>query len=220
VIRPDSAARDTRLPDARILDTVVQILETRGYDAVQLREVARRSQASLTTIYKQYSNRDGLIAAAVQMWMDEHRFAQLSSQSRQANQSLYVGLMRALRTIFLPWEEHPGMLTAYFRVRATAGGQQLVRHGLDMAVPAFFQVLGDIEEDFLADLDTTISALVYGLVGRFTAGEIAVTEILPILDRAVFRLTSGYEARHTQATDLRPPPARSEPAKHVDAQPL
>ncbi len=210
VTHSDGAVRDTRLPDARILDTVVHILETEGYDAVQLREVARRSQASLTTIYKQYSNREGLIAAAVQMWMDEHRFAQLSSQSHQADQTLYVGLMRALRTIFLPWEEHPGMLTAYFRVRATAGGQQLVRHGLDMAVPAFFQVLGDIEEDFLADLDTTISTLVYGLLGRFTAGEIAVTEILPILDRAVFRLTSGYEARHPQATDLRPPPARSE----------
>jgi AcrR family transcriptional regulator len=207
VIRSDNAARETRPPDARILDTVVQILETRGYDAVQLREVARRSQASLTTIYKQYSNRDGLIAAAVQMWMDEHRFAQLSSQGHQAGQSLYVGLMRALRTIFLPWEEHPGMLTAYFRVRATAGGQQLVRHGLDVAVPAFFQVLGDIEEDFLADLDTTISTLVYGLVGRFTAGEIAVTEILPILDRAVFRLTSGYEARHAQPKDPHSPAA-------------
>jgi AcrR family transcriptional regulator len=207
VIRSDNAARETRPPDARILDTVVQILETRGYDAVQLREVARRSQASLTTIYKQYSNRDGLIAAALQMWMDEHRFAQLSSQGHQPGQSLYVSLMRALRTIFLPWEEHPGMLTAYFRVRATAGGQQLVRHGLDMAVPTFFQVLGDIEEDFLADLDTTISTLVYGLVGRFTAGEIAVTEILPILDRAVFRLTSGYEARHAQPKDPHSPAA-------------
>ena len=56
-----------RLRDARILDTVVQILETQGYDAVQLREVARRSQTSLTTIYKRYSNRDELIAAAVQI---------------------------------------------------------------------------------------------------------------------------------------------------------
>jgi hypothetical protein len=91
------------------------------------------------------------------------------------------------------------MLRAYFRARAAPGGQQLVHHGLDMAVPAFFEVLGDIEETFIADLDTIISALVYGLLGRFTAGEIAVTDILPILDRAVFRLTSGYEAQHAQA---------------------
>ncbi|MDT5204820.1 MAG: hypothetical protein QOD34_1456 [Mycobacterium sp.] len=188
----DGAPRDARLRDVRILDTVVDILETQGYDAVQLREVARRSQTSLTTIYKRYSNRDELIAAAVQMWMDEHRFAKLAGQRHEPDESLYAGLMRMLRTIFLPWEEHPSMLTAYFRARATPGGQQLVRHGLDMAVPAFFEVLGDIEESFIADLDTVISTLVYGLLGRFTAGEIDVTDIVPILDRAVFRLTSGY----------------------------
>ncbi|MDT7736019.1 MAG: hypothetical protein QOE12_3193 [Mycobacterium sp.] len=200
----DGAQRDARLRDVRILDTVVDILETQGYDAVQLREVARRSQTSLTTIYKRYSNRDELIAAAVQMWMDEHRFAKLAGQRHEPDDSLYAGLMRMLRTIFLPWEEHPSMLTAYFRARATPGGQQLVRHGLDMAVPAFFEVLGDIEESFIADLDTVVSTLVYGLLGRFTAGEIDVTDIVPILDRAVFRLTSGYEAQRKKAANSAP----------------
>ena len=202
--RSDHAHREAQRRDVRILDAVVQILETKGYDAVQLREVARRSQTSLTTIYKRYSNRDELIAAAVQTWMDEHRFAKLSSQCHEPDESLYAGLMRVFRTIFLPWEEHPGMLTAYFRARAAPGGQQLVRHGLDMAVPAFFEVLGDVEDRFIADLDTIISTLVYGLLGRFTAGEIAVTEILLILDRAVFSLTSAYEAQHPQAADQRP----------------
>ena len=200
----DGAQRDAQLRDVRILDTVVDILETQGYDAVQLREVARRSQTSLTTIYKRYSNRDELIAAAVQMWMDEHRFAKLAGQRHEPDASLYAGLMRMLRTIFLPWEEHPSMLTAYFRARATPGGQQLVRHGLDMAVPAFFEVLGDIEESFIADLDTVVSTLVYGLLGRFTAGEIDVTDIVPILDRAVFRLTSGYEAQRKKAANSAP----------------
>ena len=96
------------------------------------------------------------------------------------------------------------MLTAFFRARATPGGQQLVRHGLDIAVPAFFEVLGDVEEGFVADLDTIISTLVYGLLGRFAAGEIAVTDILPILDRAVFYLTSGYEARRGQCCGSAP----------------
>ncbi|WP_420714590.1 TetR family transcriptional regulator [Mycobacterium sp. Aquia_213] len=200
----DGAHGETGRRDARILDAVVQILEMKGYDAVQLREVARRSQTSLTTIYKRYSNRDELIAAAVQMWMDEHRFAKLWGQSHEVDESLYGGLMRVLRTIFLPWEEHPGMLTAYFRARAAPGGQQIVRHGLDMAVPKFFEVLRDVDDSFIADLDSIISTLVYGLLGRFTAGEIAVTDILPTLDRAVWRLTSGYETQHQHAADQRP----------------
>jgi TetR/AcrR family transcriptional regulator, cholesterol catabolism regulator len=201
VVRSNGVHRDARPSDTRILGAVVQILETRGYDAVRLREVARRSQTSLTTIYNRYSNRDELVAAAVLSWMDEHRFAKLSDRSHEPDESLYAGLMRVLRTIFLPWEDHPGMLTAYFRARAAPGGQHIVRHGLEMAIPAFFEVLDGVEDDFIADLDTTISTLVYGLLGRFTVGEIAVTDILPTLDRAVFRLTSGYEAQHPNATN-------------------
>jgi AcrR family transcriptional regulator len=198
VVTVDDLRLTTR-GNTRILDTVVQILETEGYEAVQLREVARRSQTSLTTIYKHYANRDELIAAAVQTWMDEHRFAKLTSQSPQPGESLHSGLMRVLRAIFLPWEEHPAMLTAYFRVRAAPGGQHLVRHGLDMAVPTFLRVLDGIDDSFIADLDTIISTLVYGLLGRFTVGEIAVTDIVPILDRSVLHLTSGYQTRRPRS---------------------
>ena len=35
--------------------------------------------------------------------------------------------MRVLRTIFVPWEEHPGMLTAYFRARAAPGFDMYTR---------------------------------------------------------------------------------------------
>lgn len=103
-------------------------------------------------------------------------------------------MMRVLRMIFQPWETHPDIVKAYFRARAAPGGQRLVHRGLDMVVPAAMEVLAGVEEDFIHDLDTVISSLVYGLVGRFTAGEIAITEILPSIDRTVFWLIRGYEA--------------------------
>ncbi len=65
----------------RILDIVAQLLETEGYDAVQLREVARRSRTSLTTIYKRYTTRDELILAALHCWMDENRYSGLVDQT-------------------------------------------------------------------------------------------------------------------------------------------
>ena len=106
-----------------------------------------------------------------------------------------MGMMRVLRTIFEPWEQHPAMLTAYFRARAAPGGQELVSRGFDIVAPAVFEILGDVDSGFIADLDAIISSLVYGLLGRFAAGEIAITEILPILDRTVFWLTNGYEVQ-------------------------
>ncbi len=176
----------------RILDIVVELLETEGYDAVQLREVARRARTSLATIYKRYSTRDELILAALDCWMEENRYSGLT-RPHDADESLYVGLMRVLRTIFEPWERHPAMLKAYFRARTAPGGQKLIRRGFDAVVPAVMEVLGDADPHFIHDIDTIVSSVVYGLLGRFAAGEIAITEILPSLDRTVHMLTTGYE---------------------------
>jgi len=178
-----------------ILEVVVDILETGGYDAVQLREVARRARTSLATIYKRYPTRDALILAALERWMDEHRYASLTTQQPGPDESIYDGLMRVFRTIFEPWERHPDMLRAYYRARSAPGGQRLVSRGVDAVVPAAMAVLGEADPDLVADLPPIVSNLAYGLVARFTAGEIAITEILSTLDRALFRLTAGHERR-------------------------
>jgi len=176
----------------RILDIVVELLETEGYDAVQLREVARRARMSLATIYKRYGTRDELILAALDRWMEENRYAGLT-KPHVPDESLYVGLMRVLRTIFEPWEEHPAMLNAYFRARTAPGGEKLIRRGFDAVVPAVMEVLVDADPEFVRDMDAIVSNVVYGLLGRFAVGEIEITQILPTLDRTVRHLATSYE---------------------------
>lgn len=178
----------------RILDIVVDIIETDGHDAVQLREVARRSRTSLSTIYKRYPTRDHLILAALESWMDEHRYAGLAQQHHHPGESLYDGMMRVFVTIFEPWERHPEMLKAYYRSRSATGREILLNRGLDIVIPAAMQVLDGVDEDFVADVDAVVSSLVYGLSGRFAAGEIAITDILPTIERTVRWFTTGYEA--------------------------
>lgn len=177
-----------------LLDVVVEILETDGYDAVQLREVARRARVSLATIYKRYATRDELILAALETWMEQHRYANVTAHPRRRGRALYDDLMGVLRVVFEPWEQHPAMFTAFFRVRSSPSGQKLLQRGLDIVVPATLDVLAGVDDDFIADLNVVVSSLVYGLMGRFAAGEIAIVDVLPAIDRAVFWLTTGYEA--------------------------
>jgi AcrR family transcriptional regulator len=200
VVSVDVNRSDPAAQRDRILDIVAELLETEGYDAVQLREVARRARTSLATIYKRYSTRDELILAALHSWMDEHRYSGLVHQTPEPGQSVYDGMMRLLRTIFEPWEQHPAMLTACFRARAAPGGQQILRRGLDITVPSFMQVLADVDDEFVGDLETILSTVIYGLLGRFAAGEIAITDILPSLDRTVYWLTTGYDASRRVST--------------------
>ncbi|MFN8229016.1 MAG: TetR family transcriptional regulator [Mycobacterium sp.] len=184
----EAAAADSE--SDRLLDVVVDILETEGYDAVQLREVARRARTSLATIYKRYPTRDDLILGALEYWSREHRYADLPTAAPEA--SLYEALMHLFRTIFEPWESHPAMLAAYYRVRSSPNGQKLFRFGLDVVEPAGREIFAGVDDEFVADFSDIISSVIYGLLGRYSTGEIAVTDILPILDRTVHRLTRGY----------------------------
>ena len=198
VVGVDVSRDDAGAPRDRILDIVAELLETEGYDAVQLREVARRARTSLATIYKRYSTRDELILAALHSWMDEHRYAGLVDQSPPPGESVYDGMMRLLRSIFEPWEQHPAMLTAFFRARAAPGGQEIFRRGLDITVPSFMQVLANVDAEFVRDLETILSTVIYGLLGRFAAGELEITDIVPGLDRTVYWITAGYDASATR----------------------
>ncbi|MGE2736857.1 TetR family transcriptional regulator [Mycolicibacterium vaccae] len=183
----------TTASDDPILQTVAEILEHEGYDAVALREVARRSRTSLTTIYKRYSTRDELILAALEAWMDTHRYAGVPDVRREPGESLYSVLMRLFRAIFEPWERHPAMLAAHFRARSGPNGRRLLRRGLDVVVPAALESLAGVDEQLIADLDVIVANVVYGLLGRFAAGEIAISDVLPTIDRTVYRVTAGYE---------------------------
>lgn len=185
----------------RLLAVVVEILETEGYDAVQLREVARRARSSLATIYKRYATREDLILAALEAWLDQNRYSDVAPHRRAEGESLHEALMSLFRTIFEPWERNPGMLTAYFRARSSPRGQQLLRRGLDIVAPAGLELMADVDDDFVADLNTVLSSVVYGLLGRFVAGEIQTTDILPALDRTVYWLTTGYELSKSSAAE-------------------
>ncbi|WP_420094723.1 TetR family transcriptional regulator [Nocardia asteroides] len=180
--------------EQRIRAAVVEMLEAEGYDAVQVREVARRARVSLGKIYKLYGTRDELILAALQRWLAENRYAGLAEYTPDPGVSLHEALMGVLRPIFEPWEQHPGLLIAYFRARAASGGELLVRRGFEAVVPAAMTALDGVDPDFVQDLGRILSSLVYGLLGRFAGGEIAVTEILPTVDRTVYWLTTGYRA--------------------------
>lgn len=187
--------------DDRLLAVVVEILETEGYDAVQLREVARRARSSLATIYKRYTTREDLILAALEVWLDENRYSEVTPHGRAEGETLHEAMMSLFRTIFEPWERNPGMLTAYFRARSSAGGQRLFRRGFDIVGPAGLELMADVDDGFVADLNTVLSSVVYGLLGRFVAGEIETTEILPALDRTVYWITTGYELSKSVAAE-------------------
>lgn len=187
-----------------IVDVVLDLLENEGYEAVQVRTVARRARVSLSTIYKLFGTRDELIVTALERWMDANAYSALTMP--EPSESPYETMVRVLRTVVEPWEQHPRMLEAYHRARSGPAGERLDLHGRAIVQPIVEAALPGADPQYLSDVELIHGHVVRGAIARFADGEIAVTDILPILERALFRLT----------TDNRPETAHARP-RAVDA---
>jgi AcrR family transcriptional regulator len=189
-MRQHSAARaDT------IIDVVLELLEAEGYEAVQVRTVARRARVSLATMYKLFGTRDELIVEAMERWMDANAYAELTMP--KPDESPYETMVRVLRTVFEPWERHPSMLEAYHRARSGPGGERLDQHGSAVVKPIVEAALPGADPQYLGDVELIHSHVVRAAVARFADGEIAITDILPILERTLFRLTADNRLGRT-----------------------
>jgi AcrR family transcriptional regulator len=191
-----SAARQAQTYDA-ILQAVVELLESEGYDAVQVRTVAKRARVSLTTLYKFFPTLDALVVGAIARWMESQSYSALSDPPAEA--SLYEGLMWVYRQLFEPWERSPRMLAAYHRANSGPGGEQLDLQAMGAVEPVARSFLERVDPRYAEDIGVTMTNVICGLIQQFAGGEIAVTEILPMIDRTLFRLTSDNAALAARA---------------------
>jgi TetR/AcrR family transcriptional regulator, cholesterol catabolism regulator len=188
-------------PAERILDVVIEMLQSGGYDTVQLREVARSARIGLGTIYKLFPTRDDLIVTAIEHWMDTNTYVELGQPV--PHETLYDGLMRVFRYVFEPWERSPRMLEAFNRARSGPGGERLQLQGANAIVPVMRTVLERGDPAYVEDVGVVLTSVSHGLIARFAAGEIDIAEILPTLERAVFRITTNNEPAARATSDPR-----------------
>jgi AcrR family transcriptional regulator len=196
--------RQARSFDA-IVRVVVEILESEGYDAVQPRVVAKRARVSLSTIYKFAPTREELIVTVLGRWMQANSYSGMAAPPTHA--SLYEGLMWVYRQIFEPWERNPRMLEAYYRAMTGPGGERLDQ-GMAVVGPVAGALLEKMDPTYAEDIGLIMTNMACGLIQRAAVGELAVSDILPMLERTLFRLTTNNEplvvaARRRRATRRR-----------------
>lgn len=171
-----------------VLEVVIGLLEEGGYDAVQVREVAKRAQISLTTLYKLYGGRDAVIVAALSEWMERSVYSQITEP--EPGVSLHDGLMALYRQLFQLWGRNPRMLEAYHRARSTRAGRVLDQQGVRAVVPPAQRLLDRADAAYADDVALVLSLVFDAVVGRFARGQLSIDAILPTLDRTLHRLTA------------------------------
>ncbi|WP_324190338.1 TetR family transcriptional regulator [Nocardia cyriacigeorgica] len=185
------SGRETEI-SAQIIAVVLDVLESDGYDAVQLRLIARRAHVSLATVYKLFPTRDELIVSAVERWMADNTYKEMTPLP--ADVTVRDGLTMVLRTVFEPWERNPRMLEAYHRARLGPGGQRLDTQGFNAVLPVALGLLSDLDPVYAEDVALIMTNMTLALIGAFAIGSIEITDILPTLERTIHRLTADNES--------------------------
>lgn len=65
---PAALSAHRRRRRQRIIHAAIELIEERDYDTVQMRDVAQRSEVALGTVYRYFSSKEHLYAAALAEW--------------------------------------------------------------------------------------------------------------------------------------------------------
>ncbi len=142
----------------RVIDVAFELGAERGYDAVQMREVAAAANVALATIYRYFSSKDHLLAAAMTEWTGrlQNRVAQSPPRGETPADQLVDVLRRACRAM----ERQPKLSAAL--VRALSSSDRGVRES-GAEVSRQIAVMGDA---ILVDLDAQVRADILAALGH------------------------------------------------------
>jgi AcrR family transcriptional regulator len=134
----------------RLIDAAFELGAEGGYDAVQMRSVSETANVAMATIYRYFSSKDHLLAAAMIEWTErlQARVAQSPPHGATAADRMVNVLQRACRAL----ERQPKLAQAL--VRAISSPDASVRtSGAEVS-----RLIGEMGDEVLADLPPAVRA--------------------------------------------------------------
>lgn len=189
---PTTAAQRERY--TRILDTTLRILDESGPHGVQVREVSKRADVALATLYRYFPSRDFLIAMALDHWSSglaarlQRRRPQPEHPPRPAGAGdVRSDLNAAMRSVAGAFANHPNYAAA--AVLAAGSTDPLVAGALLTYRTSFAAgldaVLGGIPEPQRSDVAFLVESVLIGQLVGFSSGRRTPADMTAALERAI-----------------------------------
>src|SRR5271165_6040609 len=100
-VAPRALTRAQEARRQRVVDAAMELGLEGGYEAVQMRDVASRAHVAMGTVYRYFTSKDHLLAAALVHWVEQldARLAQVPARGETAADRVIDVLERALRAM-------------------------------------------------------------------------------------------------------------------------
>jgi AcrR family transcriptional regulator len=142
----------------RLIDAAFELGADGGYDAVQMRDVAVTANVALATIYRYFSSKDHLLAAAMTEWTArlQSRVAQSPPRGDTAADQMVDVLHRACKAM----ERQPKLSVALVRALSSADA------GVTESATAVQEQIAEMGNDILADLPPQVRSDILAVLGH------------------------------------------------------
>ncbi|HKE77144.1 MAG TPA: TetR family transcriptional regulator [Acidimicrobiales bacterium] len=179
----------------RIIDAAFELGAERGYDAVQMRDVSASANVSLATIYRYFTSKDHLLAAAMTEWTAklQGRVAQSPPRAGSAADRLVDVLGRACRAM----ARQPKLSAALVRALSSsdAGVQRSAVEVQGQIAAMAEPILADLDPAVRSDILAVLGHVWYSTLVAWASGRSEFDVVMVELERAVRVLVEPYERR-------------------------
>jgi TetR/AcrR family transcriptional regulator, cholesterol catabolism regulator len=165
---------------AKIIEAVIDLIGDVGADAVQMRDVAQRSGVALATVYRYFSSKEHLLAAALEDWQKRLTRRILASRGTRTDHDPLPGVLDYLRRAQRAFYRNPEMTALMLQTmrsiapEARATIEQMNRTDIEM----FNSLLDGVAPEDIPNITFGLNAALSNALAAVLTGMMTLEESL------------------------------------------
>ncbi|ULN41480.1 TetR family transcriptional regulator [Mycolicibacterium crocinum] len=164
---------------AKIIEEVIDLIGAVGADAVQMRDVAQRSGVALATLYRYFSSKENLLAAALADWQKRLTRRVLSGGEPSDSDPL-PAVLDYLRRAQRAFNRNPAMTALMLQMMTSTDPE--VRSSIDQMertnVELFNRLLAGVKPEAIPQVTFGLNAALSAALAGLRAGRLTLDESL------------------------------------------
>ncbi|BBZ78721.1 hypothetical protein MANY_40580 [Mycolicibacterium anyangense] len=163
---------------AKVIEEVIGLIGEVGADAVQMRDVAQRSGVALATVYRYFSSKENLLAAALEDW--QRRLTRRMQSGAAPGTDPLPGVLDYLQRAQRAFARNPQMTALMLQMMASTDPEvkpiieQMERNNAEM----FNRLLDGLAPEAISNVSFGLNTALSGALGGLLVGRLTLADSL------------------------------------------
>jgi AcrR family transcriptional regulator len=164
---------------AKIIEAVIDLIADVGADAVQMRDVAQRSGVALATVYRYFSSKEHLLAAALQDWQ-KRLTRRVLAAGGPADEGPLPGILDYLRRALRAFHRNPAMTSLMLQAMTSTDpeAKAAIDHMARTNVEMFDRLLEGVAPEQIPNVSFGLNAALTAALAAVLTGALTLEESL------------------------------------------